>query len=231
MNELTIPEPAVLATVAGIIAGIGSAMLLFRLQRELHMAKEGESIWIPWADRLLGAATLIALLAVLLPLVSGLPPEPWRTRLASAFCTVAVLLVAGYIPAALAHYRLLFGASRSGPRSNPEPGERGITWFFVALAAAGFVVVLGRGPSPVWSLIEIPDILIKVTVTVSGLLVVLGSIGMIVFATRFPFSTRIRDLESTPERVCGLNGYQVWKYAWSVIIIGALGQVLASWFK
>lgn len=225
------PDPAVLATVAGIIAGFGSAMLLFRLQRELHMHGEGESTWIPWADRSLGAATLIALLAVLLPLVSGLPPEPWRTRLASAFCTGAVLLLAGYFPAALAHYRLLFGASRSGPRSNPEPGERWVTWFFVVLAAIGFVVVLGRRPSPMWSLIEIPNILIKVIVTVSAFLVVVGSIGMVVFATRFPFSTRIRDLESTMERVCGLNGYQVWKYAWFVIIIGTLGQVLAAWLK
>jgi hypothetical protein len=224
------PDPAVLATVAGIIAGFGSAMLLFRLQRELQMLDEGESTWIPWADRSLGAATLIALLAVLL-LVSGLPPEPWRTRLASAFCTAAVLLLAGYFPAALAHYRLLFGASRSGPRSNPEPGERGLTWFFVIVAAVGFVVVLGRNPSPLWSLVEIPNIIVKVTITVSGLLVVLGSIGMVAFATRFPFSSRIRDLELTPERVCGLNGYEVWKYAWFVIIIGTLGQVLAGWLK
>ena len=223
-------DAAVLATVAGIIAGFGSAMLLFRLQRELQMAGEGESTWIPWADRSLGAATLIALLAVLL-LVSGLPPEPWRTRLASAFCTSAVLLLAGYFPAALAHYRLLFGASRSGPRSNPEPGERGITWLFVIMAAVAFVLVLGRNPSPLWSLIEIPDIVVKITISVSGFLVVLGSIGMVVFGTRFPFSSRIRDLESTPERVFGLNGYQVWQYSWFVIIIGTLGQVLAGWLK
>lgn len=225
------PDPALLATVAGVIGGFGSAMLLFRLQRELHMQARGERIWIPWADRSLGVATLIALLAVLLPLVAGLPPEPWRTRLASAFCTSAVLLLAGYVPTVLAHYRLLFGSLRSGPRTNPEPGERGLTWFFAALAAAGFVTVLSERTSPIWTRAETPNILSKAVATISGLLVVLGSIGMVVFATRFPFSTRIRDLELTGERVGRLNGYQVWKYSWFVIIGGTLGQILATWLN
>jgi hypothetical protein len=72
---------------------------------------------------------------------------------------------------------------------------------------------------------------VKIILTASYLLIIFGSFGMVLFATRFPFSTSIRQLEHVQERLCGLNGYQVWKYSWVAIIIGSVGQLVAAWLQ
>ena len=48
--------------MASTIAIFGSAMLVFRVQREMEMAGKGERNWIPWADWLLLGATITSLL-------------------------------------------------------------------------------------------------------------------------------------------------------------------------
>jgi len=55
-----------------------------------------------------------------------------------------------------------------------------------------------------------------------------GSAGMIIFARRFPSSTRIQDLTLTNERFCCLNGYQVWVVSWSLIVLGGILQLVFS---
>lgn len=55
-------DPMVMATVASVVAGFGVAMLFFRIKREREMHDEDEAIRIPWADRLLIAATVTSLL-------------------------------------------------------------------------------------------------------------------------------------------------------------------------
>ncbi|HEV7784948.1 MAG TPA: hypothetical protein VGQ28_06395, partial [Thermoanaerobaculia bacterium] len=142
--EAAMADIATLGTIASVIAGFGGAMLLFRLQRELQVQKESEPLWIPWADRLLILATLIALLLVLLPLVATTNRPGVMAHLPAAGCTAALILMAGYIPAILAHYRLFFGAGRSGPRGNPEPAERVVVLLTVLIALAAFFCVLWR---------------------------------------------------------------------------------------
>lgn len=39
----------------------------------------------------------------------------------------AVVLTFSYVPTILAHYRLILGGRRRGPRKNPEPPERRLT--------------------------------------------------------------------------------------------------------
>jgi hypothetical protein len=56
-----------LATVASILAGFGGVMLVFRIKHELAQREPLGAPGIPWADRLLILATLVALLLVLLP--------------------------------------------------------------------------------------------------------------------------------------------------------------------
>jgi hypothetical protein len=107
-----------LLTVASILSAFGSAMLFFRIQRELTMHERVEILWIPWADWLLIGATLISLLAVILPIFLSA-----GSRLPLAAITAATVLVAGYVIAILAHYRLFLGFGRQGPRTNPEPAE------------------------------------------------------------------------------------------------------------
>jgi hypothetical protein len=70
---------------------------------------------------------------------------------------------------------------------------------------------------------------LKLIFSISYLLIILGSVGMMFFATKFTFSTRIRDLEYTNERLIGLNGFQVWKYSWILIIIGTVIQMINYW--
>lgn len=53
-----------------------------------------------------------------------------------------------------------------------------------------------------------------------------GSVGMMIFATTFPFSTSIRDLRLSPERFLGLDGYRVWMVSWSLILTGGFIQLI-----
>jgi|SRR6185295_9829364 len=126
-NKPMFPEVdrGTLATVAAIIAAFGVPMLYFRIQRELEMRKNEETIWLPAADWLLVGATLVSLLLVIVPLVTLR-----EVRLPAAASGAAAIMVAGYIPAILGHYRIVFGQTRSGPRNNPEPTEL----FFVVIA-------------------------------------------------------------------------------------------------
>jgi hypothetical protein len=78
---------------------------------------------------------------VIVPLVSfaGL-------RLPAAAAGAAAILVAGYVMAIMAHYRMVFdrerliwGARRTGPRDNPEPSELILTCLAGAVAALFFL--------------------------------------------------------------------------------------------
>jgi hypothetical protein len=134
-------DAATVATIASVISAYGVAMLFFRIQRELYMHGQGERVWLPVADWLLVAATLMSLLLVLVPLVSfsGL-------RLPAAASGAAAILVAGYVFAILAHYRILFGRDRlfwgklrEGPRDISEPSESIVSIAASALALGFFL--------------------------------------------------------------------------------------------
>lgn len=133
-------DPGALAAVASIIAAFGVAMLFFRIQRELQMQEEHEINWIPWADWLLVGATILSLFLVILPmLVLRGPASRWALLPPSAAASAAIL-VAGYMPAILAHYRFILGGRRQGPRINPEPAER-----LVVVLASVVAVAAGIG--------------------------------------------------------------------------------------
>lgn len=136
-------DTGTLSTTASITSAFGAAMLVFRIQRELEMNRAGEINWIPLCDWLLIGATEISLLLVLvaLTMLSG------TSRLANlpvAACACASVLLAGYIPAVLAHYRLIFAGGRSGARTNPEPSERIIVIVTCALALLTAIVVFRK---------------------------------------------------------------------------------------
>jgi hypothetical protein len=122
------PDAGMLTTVASIISALGGAMLVFRIQREIEMHKAGEITWIPKCDLLLIAATEISLLLVLLPSLVISHSSRWMV-LPAAACASTVILMAGYVPGILAHYRLILSGGRSGPRTNPEPSEFWIMLF------------------------------------------------------------------------------------------------------
>ncbi|HTD39230.1 MAG TPA: hypothetical protein VK671_01330 [Mucilaginibacter sp.] len=138
-------DTATLATVAAIIAAFGTSMLFFRIQRELSLAKEGEINWIPYSDWLLIFATVMSLLLVILPIiVSQVTPvtNTFYLKLPNAACGSIIIVVTGYIFGILAHYRLIFGKYRSGPRYNPEPAEKAIVLIAAFLALSIFIFLI-----------------------------------------------------------------------------------------
>jgi hypothetical protein len=129
-----------LMTVASIVAGFGVAVLVFRIQRETTL----QTKWIPWADWLLIAATMVALGGVILPIISFSQPPACVVKFGSAASSLVVLLVIGYPFAILAHYRLIGAegaarAKRSEARYNPEPLER--RWVIVTFTIAILVFI------------------------------------------------------------------------------------------
>ena len=142
MQNVGVIDPGVLVTVASITAGFGITVLFFRIDRELRMNERGERIWLPWADWLLLAATFASLLLVLLPVILFPESEGLGSRLPTAGCAAATVGLAGYLFGILAHYRLLFGSARSGPRGNPEPSERIVVLATVIAAIGVFVASL-----------------------------------------------------------------------------------------
>ena len=120
-----------LANIASVIAAFGAAMLFFRIQRELEMGSKDEIVWLPWADRLLVGATLVCLIGVIVPVTFNL-----RVTIAAAGAVASAILVAGYILGIMAHYRIVFGRNRKGPRTNPEPAEQVVVWLTIFAALA-----------------------------------------------------------------------------------------------
>jgi hypothetical protein len=138
MTSTDWPDAGTLATIASIISAFAVTMLFFRVQRELQMKDQREINWIPWADRLLLAAAMLALLLVLIPLVTTQPGSWIRDRLPGPACGASVFLVACYPWALLAHYRLIPSGSGRGasPRFNPERSELVVVLVAVFGAAA-----------------------------------------------------------------------------------------------
>jgi hypothetical protein len=138
----SVVDPGVLGTVASVTAGFGVAVLLFRIQRELDMQQQDERNWIPWADWLLFISTITALVVVLLPLVLFPGSDAVGNRLPTAGCAAMLVAMTGYVVGILAHYRLIFGSKRSGPRDNPEPSERVVVLVTIVGALVAFAVSL-----------------------------------------------------------------------------------------
>jgi hypothetical protein len=71
---------------------------------------------------------------------------------------------------------------------------------------------------------------VRIILSISYSLVIAGTMGLILFACRFPLSGRLKDLEHAPQRLFGLlNGYQVWKWSLLLILMGTAGQLIACW--
>jgi hypothetical protein len=136
-----------LTNSASIIAGFASAALVFRLQREIQMEDQAEITWVPRADWLLIVSALASLLLVILPFSLPLLPSMSALLLAQSALSLSVVLLFGYLFAILAHYRLILGRSRSGPRENPEPAERVIFWITVSIGFIVFVISMYCGVS------------------------------------------------------------------------------------
>jgi len=135
-------DNSTIAQIASIIAAFGAAMLFFRIPRELEMNKNGEQIWIPYSDQLLIYATLASLFLSLLPIVVMKEDIVILRNLTRAACAASTVMLGGYIPGILAHYRLIFGKNRHGPRDNPEPAEKVIVNIALLLAILVFVITI-----------------------------------------------------------------------------------------
>jgi hypothetical protein len=139
-----------LITAAAIIAATGTATLMFRLQREIQiMERCKEQNWLACADWLAIASMVAALITVVALALFG--QASLVIRLASSLISAGAILFAGYPFAILAHYRLLFGKNREGPRENPEAAEKYIILAISLLAlllSAARSVFAQPNPSP-----------------------------------------------------------------------------------
>ena len=67
---------------------------------------------------------------------------------------------------------------------------------------------------------------VKFVGTIAYVLVLIGSGGMIAFATQFGFSTNLDGYRLMETRFLGLNGAQVWIGSWVLVLLGTLGQLI-----
>jgi hypothetical protein len=129
-----------LITVASIIAAFTAVVLFFRIERELKLRERGMVPWVPWADWLVVASSAACLLGAILPLLIFGKNNGVVRAVSASVCSGSIMLISGYVPAILAHYRLLFGQHRKGHIQNPEPAERIVV---IAVVVIAVVVSLG----------------------------------------------------------------------------------------
>jgi hypothetical protein len=131
-----------LVTAASVIAGFGSALIAFRLQRELDIEQKNEEKpksqreehWFPASDWLLVISNVSALCFVVVPLVALDSPSRQVVHTCSAICAATAIMLAGYIPSILAHYHFFYGLTKE--RTNPTFWEA----IFIALTSVAAVV-------------------------------------------------------------------------------------------
>jgi hypothetical protein len=133
-----------LISAAAIIVGFGVTAIMFRVQREIYVREELKInlLWLAWADYLLLSSVGLAVFGVLLPILA-VGRYSVTVSVAAAVCAAAIVLLAGYIPAILAHYRIGLGATRQGPREKGEPLERRSVCLTAVAASVTFGITLG----------------------------------------------------------------------------------------
>jgi hypothetical protein len=141
-----------LVTAASNISGFGVVVIAFRLERELKIEEQNQDKpeqnktrhWIPIADWLVIAAILMSFTFVVVPLVSSDLPSERTMRFASGVCSATAVMVAGYIPAILAHYNFIYGLKES--RTNPTLWEAIFVFLTLGSAGAAFWYAFAASP-------------------------------------------------------------------------------------
>jgi hypothetical protein len=124
-----------LIAVAAIVIGFGLTTIMFRIQREIEMRDKGETVWVAWSDYLIFGSVFLAVFLVVIPLLV------FSSRtLAPAASAAAIILQAGYIPAILAHYRIICGKARDKEKIAREQGEPAEKW--IVGASGGFATAI-----------------------------------------------------------------------------------------
>jgi hypothetical protein len=120
---------------AAVLLGFQLAAFTWRLQRELTMESEGETVWVPLADWLnLVAFVVVAGGVFLLPVLG----DSNRTLPRNAF-GLGVVILAFYPFALLGHYKL-FRPREPFVKRPVCPWEEGIVLIGAALAVIGYIV-------------------------------------------------------------------------------------------
>jgi cytochrome bd-type quinol oxidase subunit 2 len=131
-------------TVASIFIGFAITVLMFRIQRELHVREKRPEWpnWLAWADYLILASIVLCLVFVVLPLLTIQRPSELVLAIAQASCAASAILLAAYPFAILDHYRIEIGAKRTGDRVKGEPIERILViGAFTLAVSVGFFIV------------------------------------------------------------------------------------------
>jgi|SRR5579862_4107647 len=152
MSGSRVSPPDTLVTAASLIAGFGSALIAFRLQRELDIEEKNERRprhlrerhWFPASDWLIVVSNIAALCFVVAPLVALESPSQPLLHIASATCCASAIMLAGYIPSILAHYQFFVGLTQK--RSNPTSWEGVFILITVLAALAAFVLAYRAAP-------------------------------------------------------------------------------------
>lgn len=131
-----------LAFIAIGIIGVGIPIILYRIKREADMERRGEITWIAYSDWLVIASIILSTLFTIPLAILPVNLKGILGRILIASSITSLLLLLGYIFGILAHYRLIFGRNRKGPRENPEPVEKIIVDIFWFLAIIFFLLII-----------------------------------------------------------------------------------------
>jgi hypothetical protein len=133
-----------LISVSAIVVGFGVTAVMFRVQRELYVLEvlKIKVLWLAWADYLIVGSIFLAVFGATIPLLVFPKPSVCLFSLAASSCVGALILQAGYGPSILAHYRIVLGGSREGPRARGEPIEQALVIGTSLLAAGLFTGTL-----------------------------------------------------------------------------------------
>jgi len=131
-------------SASAIVAGFGVTAIMFRVQRELYVLEvlKRSPLWLAWADYLVLTSVALAVFGATVPLLVVPKAPRFVVATAASSCVAALVLLAGYVPSILAHYRIELGAGRQGARAKGEPIERGLVIGTYLFALASFTATL-----------------------------------------------------------------------------------------
>ena len=188
------------------------------------------------------SAVLVTISVAILAIIQRLPPSLTKLIINFFVLLSVIVFILSFNQGRKSHGTLILALLREEGRAADEarlPTLKYYRMLSLGLISLGIACALFFVPTlidlPLVKPIGIMDkitmipILHRILNSFGFLFIMSGLLGQIGSIRKFPFSSNPEDLKQNSARWLGLNGYQVWKWSWILILVGAIIQLITIW--